>query len=920
MDYISKLNDEEFEVVCQIIGAKKIKKFFQQNSRLLGKIKSGFRANSLSDTQAINLLVQNREKGSIYNFTNEYIECAVSNIINGQSTDEIAEHLAKSPFANHLDLYIKLKHTELQMIPKECLVLMKNGIDNYTDKQDSTTNEEHSESEMEECQWEIEVDALKRQIEDLEIRLQQCESERNEERSAYKKCAEKYETDIYALENKLHEKENEVQQARLTIERQKAELDELKSPAEESADDLQDGEFRCTSLCIVEDSDGFNDAQRLVRLADVIDDKLKPFYFNREIPACFENRKFLYWYWRHEPKLTVNLSNKDFAIWDWNAVNSKDDPSSDYNQYVRFQPFLSPIEMFELSENSIDSVKKALLSGISMIPCCKRIIFYISLSEQSKIGLLCEDSQLESKDGKSYLKADVFSLKQYEFTAQDIVLLDGKEFYKFLKIGRKFTIIPIKDPLEAVRDLVLDKAVWNTFKQREVAKKDWQVLKEFLLDIPSTNVYQDIIQAYGCDEEQAAAYVEQFIQQVHSYINATDIEDEVLAAAIENHSELFERCNSIAEKNWENSNQQKIQEAQREQEELQHQNKEQQEKLADAKRKLDKINAEFSEKEQLARSVDDKVTAKIEEARKNAADFISEMAFRFPTRQTPQSNSVAVQYHKGTVLGEDMSDTYSTWEELLDIIAGELKAAGVARNYKHGVAAYMYSAYINKTPLLLAGPNAVEISNAFSAAMFGKTADYIDCMDGYSADIVKQILESNELLIILNSPFENEWISRIPGILMNAQKHIILTHPFAEDVQIEPKGLFNYCLPVLTELFVDDMPEREYFGGRMSKGFVEYLSTDKKSFHNRLLKTMRVGALTRTRLQQLLTDMHIIGNMGEKTIDANNNDYLLGLIPYAYVTGNVDIIRDKIKGTEAKDMPLSKDMRDLLLSFLGDEV
>lgn len=911
MDYISKLNDEEFEVVCQIIGAKKIKKFFQQNSRLLGKIKSGFRANSLSDTQAINLLVQNREKGSIYNFTNEYIECAVSNIINGQSTDEIAEHLAKSPFANHLDLYIKLKHTELQMIPKECLVLMKNGIDNYTDKQDSTTNEEHSESEMEECQWEIEVDALKQQIEDLEIRLQQCESERNEERSAYKKCAEKYETDIYALENKLHEKENEVQQAHSTIERQKAELDELKSPAEEATDDLQDGEFRCTSLCVVENNDGFDDGKRLIRLADIVKGKLEPFIFNPDKKAYFENREWIYWY--NGPEM-----EGDYGIWNWSSVPSLGNSFRDYNR-TRFDASLFPIEMFELSEHSIDSVKKALLSGISMIPCCKRIIFYISLSEQSKIGLLCEDSQLESKDGKSYLKADVFSLKQYEFTAQDIVLLDGKEFYKFLKIGRKFTIIPIKDPLEAVRDLVLDKAVWNTFKQREVAKKDWQVLKEFLLDIPSTNVYQDIIQAYGCDAEQAAAYVEQFIQQVHSYINATDIEDEVLAAAIENHSELFERCNSIAEKKWENSNQQKIQEAQREQEKLQHQNEEQQAQLVEAKKQLEQIRVEFLEKEQLANSVDDKVTAKIEEARKNAADFISEMAFCFPTTQIPQSNPMSVQYHKGIVLNDDMTDEYSTFEDLLDIIVEGLKVAGVKQNYTYSVAAYMYSAYINKTPLLLAGPNAAEISNAFSAAMFGKMADYIDCMDGYSADIVKQILESDELLIVLNSPFENEWISRIPGIIMNAQKHIILTHPFAEDVQIEPKGLFNYCLPVLTELFVDTIPDNKYYGGHMNSDFTDYSSKDKRPFHNELLQTMHMGMLARTNLQQLLTDMHIIGNMEEKTIAADS-DCLLGLIPYAYMTGNIDAIRDKIKDKASKDMPLSKEMRNLLLSFLGDEV
>ena len=149
---------------------------------------------------------------------------------------------------------------------------------------------------------------------------------------------------------------------------------------------------------------------------------------------------------------------------------------------------------------------------------------------------------------------------------------------------------------------------------------------------------------------------------------------------------------------------------------------------------------------------------------------------------------------------------------------------------------------------------------------------------------------------------------------MNSGKYFIITHPFAEDMLIEPRSLFNYCLPVLTEVFVDAMPEGKYFGGYMSNSFLEYMEKKAELLYNRLLRSMHMGTLTRARLQQLLTDMH--------TMDLNkaaDYDCLFGLFPYAYVTGNIEIFREKLLGENQKDMPVSKELRSLLLSFMGEE-
>lgn len=57
---------------------------------------------------------------------------------------------------------------------------------------------------------------------------------------------------------------------------------------------------------------------------------------------------------------------------------------------------------------------------------------------------------------------------------------------------------------------------------------------------------------------------------------------------------------------------------------------------------------------------------------------------------------------------------------MLDTIKCGLLDAGVIEKYCHPLATYMYIAYLDNCPLLLIGPNATAIVDAFSGAIFGK--------------------------------------------------------------------------------------------------------------------------------------------------------------------------------------------------------
>lgn len=924
MDYISKLNEKEIRIVCEIIGPKGIKWFFQGNSKLFNRIKPGFRAVKLSDEQAIQLIIKNISEPIISSYINQFIFATIQ-VIQKKKAELIKEGkdvatalpsaISDSCFSNNIDLYFKLVYCNEHnySIPEELIVLIQKGIQSVSDEDEES---------------ELEVQAAEEEIVKLTNQLQDCQMEHEAERESYTQKQTELTNKIASLSAALDETKAELKRtsdklaaANITIKEQNTQLKKRKEPERDSADFIEEN-YEYTSLCMVSEPDYTNNNQIwLIRLADIFKGKMESFFVNEDLPRFFGNRDRLFW---NDGPSKIGY----IGVWNWNAIPNLSDPTRDYVT-TAYDASIEPAEIIELKMcSTVEEILEALQHGVDVIPSCKQVLFTASLPKGRNTGLLCSDKQLNIDNNRTYLLNNVFVLKQYNFLSQDIFRVNGKAFYRKLDIGEPERTMQVKDPLEAVKEIILHRATWNEFKQRGTVKSTWRTFREFLTEMCSTPVYQEIAEKCGCDEDTAKEYIDLFIQRAASYLDSTDVEDNVLAAAIENHVWLLERCNKIVEETWKTENFERIEKVEKElhlaQKAVERKKAELAQcksELSDVQKKLTTINAAISEREKFAQSVEDKVATKISEARKNAADFISEMAFQFPTMVAEPSSVKAIShggpisYHEGMNLDFDTLEECSTWQDMINIIAEELTAAGVSAKYNHGLAAYMYSAYVNETPLLFAGPCGQEIADAFSASLFGKTAAYINCIDGYNTEYMSAILANDEPIIVLNSPFGSDWIARIPNILMTKGKYFILTHPFTEDLLIEPRSLFNYCLPVMTEPFIDTMPEQKYIGGRMSDSFAYYQKKKAKPFHNRLLQSMCMSTLTKARLQQLLTDMHIIAS-----IETADNDCLFGLFPYAFISGNIEIFREKLQAEDQKDMPVSKELRMMLLSFVGEDV
>ena len=164
-----------------------------------------------------------------------------------------------------------------------------------------------------------------------------------------------------------------------------------------------------------------------------------------------------------------------------------------------------------------------------------------------------------------------------------------------------------------------------------------------------------------------------------------------------------------------------------------HQQQEQKNQLTDQWKQIQghmkNISLEIAQKEKLAADVEAKVAQRISAARKDAAEFISEMAFAqsAATGQIMQTASTGrMLFQSGSTLDTELVEHQESWDAISTIQEG-LEDAGVVEQYSLEFAAYLHAAYTAHIPLLLAGPNGRDIADALSAALCGRTASILCC-------------------------------------------------------------------------------------------------------------------------------------------------------------------------------------------------
>lgn len=263
-------------------------------------------------------------------------------------------------------------------------------------------------------------------------------------------------------------------------------------------------------------------------------------------------------------------------------------------------------------------------------------------------------------------------------------------------------------------------------------------------------------------------------------------------------------------------------------------------------------------------------------------------------------------YTSGQALKKEFLDENTSWDETINsTLLDELIEAGVSSDHAQKLACFLYSAHRNHQSLLLAGPNGAFIADALSVSLYGKTAGVLDCSAPFSNDTIKEAEESVDQVIVVKNIFRDPWLTSITDVLQSTEKQYFVVHPFVEDIMIEPRSLYNYIFPIITEVLVDHSARRGFAGGVMAAAYKEHIPVKSPASDN-MLRKLRIGKYAAFKLNQVLAD-------AQDMLQSQSGDmaFLLAYFPYAYITGQTAVLEDA--------QALSKDVKDCVMQFVDGQ-
>ena len=558
-----------------------------------------------------------------------------------------------------------------------------------------------------------------------------------------------------------------------------------------------------------------------------------------------------------------------YGVWSWWATPNRKNPKK---TYVRswFERTLQPIELACVDVMNIEDLITRLRNGIEYSPLSKRTLFHTNISAQNVFtGVLCNSEQLSSNNGITFLKDDAAALPVYKFDANDIIeLANGVRLYTKLFAGVPESVRPITPLHEIVNRVVKESFSWSTLKNQQFAKADFKKFNEILSIIPQSSIIDSISQSCLCNKDKAAHLLQDFIR----------------------NTELTHGISSIFEK-------------EKELETL----KQEIEKLKCYKQEIEERNRE---QEEFAKEVQAKIAQRIEDARKDAASFIASMAFAPSTAYCSTSNHTQTCLYKVTPNKEVSahSEPLDIWDDVIDEVSINLLNAGVSNSPKfdccNGLATFLCAAYILKQPILLVGPNAKQIAEALSYVVDRGRYGILDCSGDYDQGVVDKIGTRGEKIVIVNNLITSSWVNRIQDVFANDEVLFIATHPYKEDLQVEPGSLFNFMIPVLTEFMVVDLPSKLCSVSNIADSLQNYTpETNRRAYRLNSLQRFNVSPLLRSRIGRVFEIMNELDSI-DKTTDLSNDSSDLKLIQsiistvsLAYISMSLGELEDEFEDT-----------------------
>lgn len=205
-----------------------------------------------------------------------------------------------------------------------------------------------------------------------------------------------------------------------------------------------------------------------------------------------------------------------------------------------------------------------------------------------------------------------------------------------------------------------------------------------------------------------------------------------------------------------------------------------------AQSKLDSILKKIEEYEALGTKTVQAIQDKIGLAQQDMAGFIAELSAFMPQQSVQSGSTNRWTFTPGEVCHSmDNLEGCSSWRDTFELLCDNLQLAGIGSQWTTMLSSFLYSSYLNRMPLLLAGPNANAIADALSMTICGQKIDLLKCCGEQDAEAISGFVESD--MAAVQNPFHPGWVSCISH---SNNGFALWLHPFTEDLQIEPRSLY----------------------------------------------------------------------------------------------------------------------------------
>lgn len=641
---------------------------------------------------------------------------------------------------------------------------------------------------------------------------------------------------------------------------------------------LIDEEFNKTSICEIISEHAHGSSEILLkRIADIDDDgKVQNVKMLKDVAP----RKILVQ--REQEGQIARL-----GVWNWKAMSNA--------KKVLFKARYRPEIKFTLVSivkgiNASNTLSSKLIAG--QIPKLKDqvrdnngnlLVLYKYLNDFS--GYFIKDTQLQER--KYCIKENIFELQKFSISRKKLLDEVGNfSGYQLLKrvdfqLSNDENAELVKSTNEIIKSLLLEYLDKLSNNSELTNMDDTLELKRLIQEVPQQNFLTILSDKLKVSESTAKETFEKFVQEANKYIEAKDIPSSTIYRIVNQNPEFQAKAMTVYEKFWRRQNTEEVRQATKHLSKLKREIESDTDvkqiielEIESSNQQMNELKGEIQSNQELVKTIEARTNEKLFKIQNDAIDYLTNAPF--VKYLVGEKNTVIQQYTSGIKLKGSIE--ISSEAELLKTIEGNLYNLGIEKVEQ--LAKFFYASVLGNISLLLVGPYSEELADLLSMSVYGRHAAVLDCMGEFDLNTLDKLEQSDDKLIIVRNIFNSKWVNYIPRLVNLVDKQVIFTHPFIEDLRIEPESLYNYMLPIFTELFIDH-PERidlTFVGGNLSANFEEVYKGD-IDFSSEFMQQNCSRRFVNVQMNNLLKLYHAYS----KTRTRFELDYLCCYAPYAYL-------------------------------------